>query len=501
MHRSGKRGTAKRAGYQSDLEVVVVTALKPLSRSRQSSAKWDLEIQRISPIAAMPTKVPQEEGSEMTATREPQALGERNEEANVVRKTWSVGRLRWAMLALVFAATALNYIDRAALGILQPILSVSLGWTTMDYANINFWFQAGYAVGYFLQGSLIDRLGVRRVFFWAVLLWSLATGAHAFTTSVAGFMLCRLILGLTEGANYPSGVKISRLWFPPAERAIATGIFNGGTHIGAILTPIILPALLFAFGWQAVFIGVAILGLAWALVWARCYYDPKDHPWISASEREYVKSDDEKPAIKVPLHRILVMRGTWAFALAFSLTAPVFWFYLYWLPPYLHQQYSLGISVNQIGLPLIIIYVAADVGSIGGGLISSFLITRGVRPVYARLITMFLAAVLVTSVVAANSNNLWTAVLAIALGLAAGQAWITNIYNICMDYTPKELVSTVFGFGGMCAAGTGMFMTQVVGYVLTTTHNNYKILFMGIPGLYAIALIWLLLLAPKTSAE
>ncbi|MCR4471799.1 MULTISPECIES: MFS transporter [unclassified Burkholderia] len=433
----------------------------------------------------------------MPITRDSDLVGARETRANAMRQAFSVGRLRWAMLALVFAATALNYIDRAALGILQPILSVSLGWSTMDYANINFWFQAGYAVGYFVQGTLIDRFGVKRVFFIAVFLWSIATGLHALSTSVAGFMICRLVLGLTEGANYPSGVKIVRLWFPATERGIATGLFNAGTHVGAIITPILLPLILLALGWQAVFVAIGLLGVVWAVIWARNYYDPQKHPKISQLELEHVRSDTESPMVRVPVHRILAMRGTWAFAIAFTLTAPVFWFYLYWLPPYLHQRYSLGISVNQIGLPLIAIYLAADAGSIGGGILSSFLIGRGMQPVHARLSAMFLCALAVISVVAADSSHLWTAVLAIALGIAAGQAWISNIYSIVMDFTPRNIVGTVFGFGGMCAAVGGMFMTQIVGYMLTITHNNYKMLFMSIPVLYAVALVWLLLMAPK----
>jgi len=404
------------------------------------------------------------------------------------------------MLSLMFGATALNYIDRASLGILQPVLSASLGWTTMDYANINFWFQAGYAVGYFGQGVLIDKVGVKRVFLLAVLVWSLAIGAHAFATSVTGFMLCRLILGLSEGANYPAGVKISRLWFPARERAVATGLFNAGTHVGAVITPVLLPWILGTFGWQAVFATICAFGLSWVVLWARSYYDPDKHPKVSQKELAYIRSEEEAPTAKAPIYRVLMKRGTWAFTLAFTLTAPVFWFYLYWLPPYLHEHYSLGISVTQIGPPLIIIYVMADVGSIGGGFLSSFLITRGMRPVSARLTTMFLCALLVGSIVAANSSHLWTAVFAISLGIAAGQAWIANIYSLVMDYTPNEMTSTVFGFGGMCAAVGGMFMTQIVGYVLTVTHNNYHLLFAGIPALYGVALVWLYFMVPRRPA-
>ncbi|WP_449433341.1 MFS transporter [Pseudomonas putida] len=408
-----------------------------------------------------------------------------------------MGNLRWRMLALVFCATALNYIDRAALGLLQPVLSKSLNWTAMDYANINFWFQAGYAIGYFAQGTLIDRFGVRRMFFLGVLLWSTATAMHGFATSIAGFMVCRLVLGFTEAANYPAGVKVSRLWFPARERALATGLFNAGTHVGAMITPVLLPLVLLHWGWQAVFFILGSLGSIWALMWLRFYHDPDAHPKLGAPERSHIQSDDEPPLTKVPLRQILTLRGTWAFAIPFTLTAPVFWFYLYWLPPFLNQQYSLGINVTQIGLPLIVIYLAADLGSIGGGLASSWLIKRDIGAVNARLLVMLLCLVMVCSITAANSAHLWTAVLGISVGIFAGQAWITNIYNVVMDYTPKHMIGTVFGFGGMCAAIGGMGMTQIVGYFLTATNNDYTALFLAIPSLYAAALLWLYLLAPR----
>jgi ACS family hexuronate transporter-like MFS transporter len=426
-----------------------------------------------------------------TKVRQAAKIGPNKQEGEVV------GSVRWGMLLLMFSATALNYIDRAALGIMQPVLSERLGWTTMDYANINFWFQVGYALGYLMQGALIDKFGVRKVFFTAVVLWSLATGAHGLMSSVVGFMICRLILGFTEAANYPAGVKISRIWFPAKERAIATGIFNAGTHVGAMITPVLLPFVLSLWGWEGVFYAMALIGISWSVIWIIKYYDPDQHPHVKQAEFSHVQSDQEPLLVKVKFREILVMRGTWAFAVAFTLTAPVFWFYLYWLPPYLNQHYSLGISISQIGLPLIVIYLSADAGSIAGGFLSSYLMTRGVQAVSARLMTMVLCAVSVFSVMAANSSHLWIAVLAISIGLAAGQAWITNIYSLVMDYTPRHMMSTVFGFGGMCAAIGGMFMTQVVGYILTVTGNDYRVLFISIPALYVVALVWLFFMAPR----
>lgn len=415
-----------------------------------------------------------------------------------IHNAFAVGKTRWGMLALVFLATTLNYIDRAALGIMQPVLAKEMSWTAMDYANINFWFQVGYAIGFLLQGRLIDKVGVKRAFFCAVLLWSLATGAHGLATSAAGFMICRFILGLTEAANYPACVKTTRSWFPASERAMATGIFNAGTNVGAMLTPALLPLILSVWGWQAAFLCMSGLGLFWAVLWALKYYNPEDHPSVKQTELDYINREVEPEPTKVAFSQILRMRGTWAFAGAFSLTAPVFWFYLYWLPPFLNQQYNLGISVSELGLPLMAIWLTADFGSIGGGILSSWLIARGMRATTARLVSMFIFACTIIGVIfAAHASSLWIAVAAISLAVGAHQAWTSNIWSLVMDYTPKHMMSTVFGFGGMCAAIGGMFMTQIVGAVLTATDNNYGVLFTLIPAMYFIALIWLYFMAPR----
>ncbi|MGA3702732.1 MFS transporter [Ralstonia nicotianae] len=415
-----------------------------------------------------------------------------------IRAALAVGRVRWSMLALVFFATTLNYIDRAALGVLQPILSQAMHWTAEDYANINFWFQVGYAIGFAAQGRFIDKVGVRRAFLLAVLLWSVAAGAHGLVSSAVGFMVCRFFLGLTEAANYPACVKATRLWFPAGERAMATGIFNAGTNVGAMLTPLMLPLILQVWGWRAVFFVVAALGIVWAVFWLRNYFNPDAHPGVGAAELAYIRETAEPPAQRVPYARILRMRGTWAFALAFAITAPVFWFYLYWLPPFLNQQYKLGISVTQIGLPLLVIYFTADIGSIAGGALSSWMIGRGMAAVRARLLSMLICALCIVPVVlAVSADSLWEAVIAIALAVGAHQAWTANIWSLVMDYTPKQVVSSVFGFGGMVGAVGGMFMTQLVGYVLTVTHNRYEVLFIMIPSLYFIALTWLHFMAPR----
>ena len=415
-----------------------------------------------------------------------------------IRASLAIGKVRWGMLGLVFFATTLNYIDRAALGVLQPVLAKAMSWTAQDYANINFWFQVGYAIGFALQGRFIDMVGVKRAFALAVLLWSIACGAHAFAASAVGFMICRFFLGLTEAANYPACVKTTRMWFPAGERAMATGIFNAGTNVGAMLTPVMLPLILQAWGWQAAFLVVAALGAIWLVFWWLKYANPDQHPTVSAAELAYVTRDTEPAPQRIPYSRILRMRGTWAFALAYAITAPVFWFYLYWLPPFLNQQYQLGISVTQMGIPLIVIYLSADIGSVGGGALSSWLISHGMPAVKARLLSMLIFAVCISSIVfAAGASSLWMAVAAISVAIGAHQAWTANIWSMVMDYTPKHVISSVFGFGGMIGAIGGMFMTQLVGYVLTATHNNYAVLFTMIPCAYFIALTWMFLMAPR----
>ena len=402
------------------------------------------------------------------------------------------------MVALLFFATAINYIDRASLGVLEPILARAMGWTALDYANINFWFQVGYAVGFVAQGWFIDWIGVKRAFALAVCLWSLAAAAHGLAASAGGFMICRFFLGITEAANFPACVKTARLWFPPGERALAAGIFNAGATVGAMLTPAILPFLLHAWGWQAAFFATSALGFLWLAVWLRRYHDPEDHPHVSREELAHVRQETEPEPSALPYSRVVGLRVTWAFTIAYTLTVPVFWFYLFWLPPFLNRQYQLGISLDQIGLPLIVIYLSADLGGIAGGGLSSYFIARGTAPVKARLVAMLLSVLCLSPIVfASRAGSLWMAVAAISMALGAHQSWITNMYGLLADVTPRSILASVFGFGSMVASVGGMFMTQIVGYVLTATDENYGVLFTLIPATYWVALAWLYGMAPR----
>jgi MFS transporter, ACS family, hexuronate transporter len=418
--------------------------------------------------------------------------------ASAFRRALAIGKKRWGMLALVFFATTLNYIDRAALGIMQPVLAKAMSWTAQDYANINFWFQAGYAIGYILQGRLIDQIGVKRGFALAVGVWSIAAAAHGAVATVFGFMVCRFFLGLAEAGNYPSCIKATRHWFPAKERGFAAGIFNAGTNVGAMATPMLIPMVMMAWGWQAAFYLIGATGFVWLIFWLKTYHNPENHPSVSPAELKHVQSDHEPLERKVSMKQVLRLRATWAYAFGNMMSAPVFWFYLYWLPPYLNKQFNLGISVSQLGLPLIVIYLAADVGSIFGGVLSSWLIGRGMAPIKARLSSMLLFALLITPIAFASSaSGLWSAVLYISIAIAAHQAWTVNIWSLAMDTAPKNAVSSVFGVGGMCGAIGGMCMTQLVGYVLTVTNNNYSVLFLMVPTAYFIALTWMYFIAPR----
>ncbi|MET0859124.1 MAG: MFS transporter [Telluria sp.] len=423
-----------------------------------------------------------------------------NPASALLRANAGRGRVRWGMLALVFFATTLNYIDRAALGILQPVLAKTMQWSAQDYANINFWFQVGYAIGYVAQGRFMDAVGVKRGFALAVLVWSIAAAAHGFASSVFGFMICRFMLGLSEAGNYPACIKTTRLWFPVGERGVAVGIFNAGTNVGAMVTPMLVPFVLAVWGWQQVFWVIGAAGVVWLFFWWRNYHDPDQHPTVSKAELAHIQGAAEPAAAKIPFRDVIRMRATWTFAIGHMLTAPVFWFYLYWLPPYLNQQYQLGISITQLGAPLIVIYLMADIGSIAGGGLSSWLIVRGMRAIPARLVTMLLCGLCIAPIMFVSSaKGLWMAVAYISVAIAAHQAWTANIWSLAMDMAPKNAVASMFGIGGTCSAIGGMFMTQIVGFVLTRSDNNYTLLFTMIPASYFIALVWIWLMHPRAA--
>ena len=404
------------------------------------------------------------------------------------RTPGKIGHCRWTVCALLFFATTINYVDRQVLGILAPTLQKSLGWSESDYGNIVASFQAAYALGLLLFGRIMDQIGTRKGLSWAIVFWSLASMAHSLAASVAGFSLARFALGLGEAGNFPAAIKTVAEWFPRKERALATGIFNAGSNIGAVVAPLLVPGIALAYGWRWAFLATGMLGFVWLIFWLAFYHRPEEHPRLSSEELAYVRSDAEDSAVKIPWARLLPLRQTWAFAAGKFLTDPVWWFYLSWLPKFLSKKH--GLTLDKIGLPLIVIYLMADIGSIGGGWLSSRLIARGMSVNQARKTAMFGCALLVVPIMAASgASNLWVAVLLIGLAAAAHQGWSANLYTLVSDTFPRRAVGSVIGIGGMAGAIGGMFVASAVGYFLQRTGGNYVPLFVIAGSAYLVALL------------
>src|SRR5579871_717305 len=329
---------------------------------------------------------------------------------------------RWWICALLFAATTINYVDRQAIAILKPTLSHALHWTEGDYAGIVFWFQCAYAAGYLFAGRLMDVIGLRRGYALSVLLWSAAAVGTAFVTSVSGFCWVRAALGLAEGGNFPAAIKTVSEWFPKKERALATGIFNAGAPIGAIVTPLAVPYLTLHFGWPTAFIVTGALGLLWLVWWFVGYGHPSSHLRCNAAELAVIESDPADPPTPVSWLGLLKYRAVWAYVLGTGLTSPIWWFYLFWVPGFLFDNYHL--DLKNLGAPVVLVYLISDVGSIGGGWLSSMLLRHGLSLNASRKIALGACALLVFPVVgAAYTQNLWMAALVIGLAAAGHQGW------------------------------------------------------------------------------
>lgn len=356
----------------------------------------------------------------------------------------SIGRYRWRICALLFFATTINYVDRQVLGILKPELSATLGWDEAEYGNIVMAFQAAYALGLLVAGGLIDWLGTRIGYAASLIMWSIAAMAHAAAQSATGFSVARFALGLGEAGNFPAATKTIAEWFPKKERAYAFGIVNAGSNVGAILTPLVVPFIALNYGWRWAFIVTGAIGLLWLAFWLPMYRPPSEHPTLSEAERAYIQADipESKETKKVPWAQLLIHPQTWAIAVAKFLTDPVWWFYLFWLADFLKKQHGIGLS--KLSLPLVIIYLVADVGSIGGGWLSSWLLRRGMTVNVARKTVMLICALLVVPVTfAVKTDNLWVAVGLISLAAAAHQGWSANVFTLASDIFPKNTVSTL----------------------------------------------------------
>jgi MFS transporter, ACS family, hexuronate transporter len=404
---------------------------------------------------------------------------------------------RWTICALLFVATTINYIDRQVLGILAPTLQRELGWSEADYGDVVSWFSLVYAFGFLAAGRLLDNIGVRRGFAIAVVVWSLAAIGHAFARTTAAFSAARALLGLGESANFPGAIKTVAEWFPKRERALATGIFNAGTNTGAILTPLIVPWIALTWGWPWAFIVTGSLGFLWLILWLALYRSPEVHPRVSASELAYIRSDPAETAEGgVPWVRLLGYRQTWAFAVGKLLADPIWWFYLYWLPKFLDAQY--GIKLAQVALPLIVVYLVADVGSVGGGWLSGALIKRGWTVNRARKTAMLaMALLIVPTALAPLAGSMWTAVLIVSVAAAAHQAWSANVYTLASDMFPRAAVGSVVGIGAFAGAMGGVLFQRATGRILEANGNDYTPIFLICGLAYVSAWTIIHFLAPR----
>ena len=415
---------------------------------------------------------------------------------DLTRSAHTGGRYRWVIVALLFMATAINYIDRQMIGVLKPTLRDEFGWSEADFASIVFWFQMAYAIGYVGFGRIVDRLGARLGYALAIVIWTISHMAHGLATGVASFAAARFGLGIGESGNFPAGISAVTEWFPQKERAFAIGLFNAGANVGAIITPLLVPALVLWFDWRVAFYLTGLFGVLWLAVWWAVYRRPAEHPRVSTAELAWIQQDPPDRVETIGWGKLIFVRETWAYALGKFLIDPIWWFFLFWLPGYLFDRYNL--DLKTFGLPLAAIYLISDFGSVAGGWLSSRLIKAGRTPNFARKFTMLICALCVVPIWFAQSlDSLWAAVLVIGLATAAHQAFSANLYTIPSDIFPRAAVGSVVGIGGTVGALGGMGMALFTGYVLESTGGSYQVLFAICASAYLLALLVVHVLAPK----
>lgn len=416
-------------------------------------------------------------------------------EATMSSRAGSSGGVRWTICAMLFAATSINYVDRQVIGLLKPTLQNNIGFTESDYGYIVAAFQVAYAGGLVLAGRLVDRLGIRSGYSLFIALWSVASMAHALVRSALGFGVARFFLGLGESGNFPAAIKTVAEWFPQSERSFATGIFNSGANVGAIIAPAIIPWITLRFGWRAAFVTSGLFGLPWIAWWVTYYRRPSQYGILTSAELQHICGEASAPVEQgSPWWKLLTYRQTWAFSIAKFLTDPIWWFYLFWLPSFFDSRFHLGLS--HLGLPLIIVYNISIVGSIGGGWLPALFYRRGMDLAKARMTAMFICAVSALPVLMAGRlNSEWTVMALLGLAAAAHQGWSANLYTTASDMFPRAAVGTVVGIGGMAGAIGGALFSVGVGKILEFTHS-YVTLFSISASVYLISLGILYGLAP-----
>ncbi len=406
-----------------------------------------------------------------------------------------VGRVRWTICAMLFVATSINYMDRQVISILKPTLEHSIGMTEVGYGYVVDAFQIAYAIGLLAAGRFVDKIGTRIGYVVIMTVWSLSAMAHALANTVLEFGVARFCLGIGESGNFPAAIKTVAEWFPRSERSLATGLFNSGANFGAIMVPIIVPWVTLRYGWHAAFLATGGFSACWMVWWLSRYRKPTEHPALTGAELNYIGQDAaQEMGPPIPWRRLLGFRQTWAFSTAKFLTDPIWWFYLFWMPSYFSARFHLDLS--HLGLPLIIVYNASAIGSIGGGWLPAPFRRLGLSASRSRLAAMLSCACLVVPIfAAAYVKSEWAAIALLSAAAAAHQGWSANLYTTTSDMFPRSAVGSVTGIGSMAGSAGGALLAAYAGHILQLTHS-YASLFGIAAGAYLFALLMLVLLAP-----
>lgn len=416
-------------------------------------------------------------------------------EAAVSGAVERVGRYRWVICGLLFAATIINYIDRQMIGVLKPTLMADLHWTEKDFAGVIIWFQFAYAIGYIIFGKVVDQVGARVGYTIAFVIWQVAHILHGAAHSMMHFALARFALGIGESGNFPAGIKAVTEWFPAKERAFAIGVFNAGANIGAVLTPLVIPYMVLAWGWRSAFVITGVVSFAWLIAWWTLYRSPREHPKVTEAELAWIEQDPADKVQKLGYGSVLTKRETWAYALGKFFIDPIWWFFLFWLPGYLFERYHL--DLKSFGIPLAAIYLVSDMGSVAGGWLSSRLMRAGYTANVARKVTMLVCCFAVLPVLFAESlTSVWMAVGVIGIATAAHQAFSANLYALPADMFPRGAVGSVIGIGGTVGAVGGILMSFYAGEVLARI-GSYWPLFAVAGSAYFVALACVHFLSPR----
>ncbi len=444
-----------------------------------------------------------------------------------------IGNYRWTICALLFFATTVNYLDRQVLSLLKPKLEELFHWTNSDYANIASVFQFAYAISMLFAGRIIDKLGTKKGYAWAIIIWSVGAIFHAYAisfgeriatvlgwvgivsvpVSIAGFMFSRMVLGFGESGNFPAAIKVTAEYFPKKERSLATGIFNSGANIGAILAPLTVPWIADNWGWEAAFLIIGGIGFLWLFFWLAMYAVPEKQKRLSAAELAFINSDEvanDSPTViteKISWLKLLSFKQTWAFTIGKFMTDGVWWFFLFWLPAFLKDQYH--IAGSAMAMPLTVLYSMTMIGSIGGGWFPVYFIKKGF-PVYtARMKAMLAIAVIPLVVLLAQPFghiSYWVPVLLIGIGASAHQAWSANLFTTVSDMFPKKAIGSVVGIGGMAGGIGGVLVTKISGALFDHykaaghIETGYTIMFTFCAVAYLLAWLIMKALVPKEKA-